>query len=79
LVTPYIIMLTASIGQAILLRASLSFVALGVTEPTPAWGAMLAGTANDFFRTAPWMILFPGASISFPVFAFNLFADSVRA
>jgi peptide/nickel transport system permease protein len=75
---PYLIMLTASIGQAILLEASLSFLGLGVTEPTPAWGLMLSGNASDFYREAPWMILFPGVAISVAVFAFNLFGDSLR-
>jgi peptide/nickel transport system permease protein len=75
---PYLIMLTAYIAQAILLEASLSFLGLGVTEPTPAWGLMLAGNASDFYREAPWMILFPGLAISFAVFAFNLFGDSLR-
>ncbi len=75
---PYLIMFTASIAQAILLEASLSFLGLGVTEPTPAWGLMLSGNASDFYREAPWMILFPGLAISVAVFAFNLFGDSLR-
>ena len=77
-VAPYLIMFTAFIAQAILLEASLSFLGLGVTEPTPAWGLMLSGNAADFYREAPWMILFPGAAISLAVFAFNLFGDSLR-
>jgi peptide/nickel transport system permease protein len=75
---PYLIMLTAYIAQAILLEASLSFLGLGVAEPVPAWGLMLAGNAADFYREAPWMILFPGLAISLAVFAFNLFGDSLR-
>jgi peptide/nickel transport system permease protein len=75
---PYLIMLTAFVGQAILLEASLSFLGLGVTEPTPAWGLMLSGSAIDFYQQAPWMIVFPGVAISLAVFAFNLFGDSVR-
>jgi peptide/nickel transport system permease protein len=75
---PYLIMLTAFIAQAILLEASLSFLGLGVTEPTPAWGLMLSGNAADFYREAPWMILFPGIAISLAVFAFNLLGDSLR-
>lgn len=78
LTAPYLIMMTAAIAQAILLEASLSFLGLGVAEPTPAWGLMLAGNASDFFRVAPWMILFPGAAISLSVFAFNLFGDALR-
>jgi peptide/nickel transport system permease protein len=78
LVAPFIIMLTAFIAQAILLEASLSFLGLGVTEPTPAWGLMLSGNATDYFKEAPWMIVFPGVAISLAVFAFNLFGDSLR-
>lgn len=78
LMAPYLIMLTAYIAQAILLEASLSFLGLGVAEPTPAWGLMLSGNASDFFREAPWMILFPGIAISLAVFAFSLFGDSLR-
>jgi peptide/nickel transport system permease protein len=77
-VAPYLIMLTAFIAQAILAEASLSFLGLGVQEPTAAWGLMLSGNASDFYREAPWMILFPGVAISVAVFAFNLFGDSLR-
>lgn len=77
-VAPYLIMLTAFMAQAILLEASLSFLGLGVTEPTPAWGLMLSGSSEEFYRQAPWMIIFPGLAISLAVFAFNLFGDSLR-
>ena len=78
IVAPYLIMTTAFIAQAILLEASLSFLGLGVTEPTPAWGLMLSGTSADFYKAAPWMILFPGLAITLAVFAFNLLGDSLR-
>ncbi len=75
---PYLIMLTAFVGQAILLEASLSFLGLGVAEPTPAWGLMLRGAAVEFAESAPWMAIFPGLAISLAVLAFNLFGDSLR-
>ena len=75
---PFLIMLTAFLGQAILLEASLSFLGLGVAEPTPAWGLMLRGAAVEFAERAPWMALFPGLAISLAVFAFNVFGDSLR-
>jgi len=77
-VAPYLILLTAFMAQAILAEASLSFLGLGVTEPTPSWGLMLSGAAADFYQQAPWMIVFPGIAISLAVFAFNLFGDSLR-
>jgi peptide/nickel transport system permease protein len=75
---PYLIVLSAYVGQAILLEASLSFLGLGVAEPTPAWGLMLRGAAVEFAESAPWMAIFPGLAISLGVFAFNLFGDSLR-
>ncbi len=75
---PFLILLSAYVAQAILLEASLSFLGLGVTEPQPSWGLMLAGNAAQFYREAPWMILFPGLAISVTVFAFNLLGDSLR-
>jgi len=77
-VAPYLIMITAFLGQAILLEASLSFLGLGVAEPVAAWGLMLRGAAVEFAETAPWMAIFPGVAISLSVFAFNLFGDSLR-
>lgn len=74
----YLIMLTAFLGQAILLEASLSFLGLGVQEPNAAWGLMLRGAAVEFAESAPWMAIFPGLAISLAVFAFNLFGDSLR-
>lgn len=77
IVAPYLIMVTAFIAQAILSEASLSFLGLGVTEPTPSWGLMLT-VDTAFFDQAPWMVLFPGLAITLAVFAFNLFGDSLR-
>ena len=75
---PYLILLSAFLGQAILLEASLSFLGLGVAEPTPAWGLMLRGAAVEFAEQAPWLGLFPGLALSLGVFAFNLLGDSLR-
>jgi peptide/nickel transport system permease protein len=75
---PYLIMVTAFLGQAVLLEASLSFLGLGVQEPTAAWGLMLRGAAVEFAESAPWLAIFPGLAISLAVFAFNLFGDSLR-
>jgi peptide/nickel transport system permease protein len=75
---PYLIMLTSFLGQAILLEASLSYLGMGVQEPTPAWGLMLQGGAEEFAESAPWVAIWPGVAISLSVFGFNLFGDSVR-
>jgi peptide/nickel transport system permease protein len=75
---PYLIMMTAAVGQAILIEASLSFLGLGVQEPVAAWGLMLRGGAQEYAESAPWVAIFPGIAISLAVFGFNLFGDALR-
>ena len=75
---PFLIMISAFVGQAILLEASLSYLGLGVQEPTPAWGLMLQGGAEEYAESAPWVAIWPGIAISLAVFGFNLFGDALR-
>lgn len=75
---PFLILFTAFVGQAILLEASLSYLGLGVQEPTPAWGLMLQGGAEEYAESAPWVAIWPGVAISIAVFGFNLFGDALR-
>ena len=77
-VAPYIIMVTAQLGGAILAEAARSYLGLGAAEPTPSWGLMLSGSALSYAEKAPWIPLFPGIAISLGVFGFNLFGDSLR-
>jgi peptide/nickel transport system permease protein len=76
--TPYLIMLTAQLGGAILAEAALSYLGLGTADPTPSWGLMLSGSASLYAEKAPWIAVFPGIAISLGVFGFNLFGDSLR-
>ena len=75
---PFLIMLTAFVGQAILAEASLSYLGLGVQEPTAAWGLMLQSGAEEYASTAPWIAVFPGLAIALTVFGFSLFGDALR-
>jgi peptide/nickel transport system permease protein len=78
IMAPYLIVLTAQLGSAILTEASLSYLGLGTAEPTPSWGLMLSGAAALYAEKAPWVVIFPGVAISLAVFGFNLFGDSLR-
>ncbi|HXT81632.1 MAG TPA: ABC transporter permease [Acetobacteraceae bacterium] len=75
---PFLIMVTAFVGQAILAEASLSYLGLGVQEPVPAWGLMLQGGAEEYASTAPWIAVFPGVAIMLAVLGINLFGDALR-
>lgn len=74
---PLIVQATLRIGKAIVFTASLSFIGLGVKQPTPEWGAMLSGS-REFIRDNPHMVLFPGLAIMLIVLALNLLGDGLR-
>mgnify|MGYP005855148979 CR=1 FL=1 len=74
----FLIVATASLGTAILLEASLSFLGLGIPPPHPSWGRMLSGLGRIYLTAAPWLSVFPGLAISIAVLAFNLFGDALR-
>jgi peptide/nickel transport system permease protein len=77
-VAPFLILLSAFVGQAILSEAALSYLGLGVQEPVAAWGLMLQGSAEDYATTAPWIAIFPGLAIVLTVLGISLFGDALR-
>jgi len=76
-VAPLIVQATLAIAAAIIAEASLSFLGLGQQPPAPSWGSML-NTAKNYVGQAPWMALWPGASIFLLVLSFNLLGDGLR-
>ncbi|MFQ5860361.1 MAG: ABC transporter permease [Dehalococcoidia bacterium] len=77
-VAPFLIIMSAMFGTAILTEAGLSFLGLGVPEPYPSWGRMLAGDAAVYAETAPWMVIFPGLAITITVLGFAFAGDALR-
>ena len=74
--TPILINATMDFGQVVLLAASLSFIGLGATPPTPEWGSMVADGAIHFYQ---WWIAFgPGFAILTVVLGFNFLGDGLR-
>lgn len=72
-----LVLSTLSVGTAILTGASLSFIGLGAQQPTPEWGAMVAG-GRTYLLDAPWYPTFPGLFIFTVVLSFNVLGDSLR-
>jgi peptide/nickel transport system permease protein len=75
---PFIVLVTAQLGGAILAEAALSFLGLGIPEPYPSWGRMLSIAAAEYAQKAPWLVVFPGVAISLAVFGTNLLGDALR-
>ena len=75
---PFIVLVTAQLGGAILTEAALSFLGLGIPEPYPSWGRMLSIAAAEYAQKAPWLVIYPGVAISLAVFGTNLLGDALR-
>lgn len=74
--TPVLISATMDLGQVILLAASLSFIGLGATPPTPEWGSMISDGAAQFYSW--WVALGPGLAILTIVLGFNFIGDGLH-
>ncbi|WP_338465485.1 ABC transporter permease [Shouchella rhizosphaerae] len=75
--SPLIVQSTLSIATGVLSAAGLSFLGLGVSPPSPEWGAML-NSGKVYMFQAPHMTYAPGLAIVLFVLAFNLFGDGLR-
>ena len=74
---PIMVQATLAIASAVIAEASLSFLGLGQQPPAPSWGSML-NTAKNYVEQAPWMAIWPGASIFLLVLSFNILGDGLR-
>ncbi len=77
LVAPIVVYSTLIVAPNIIGEAGLSFLGLGIEQPTASWGNLLAA-APDFYLTQPWLMVWPGLSILLTTLAFNLLGDGLR-
>jgi ABC-type dipeptide/oligopeptide/nickel transport system permease subunit len=71
-----VILSTSVLGWAIVIAATLNFLGLGVTPPTPEWGADLA-SGRDWISTGWWISTFPGLAITLSILAINFLGDGL--
>ena len=74
---PLIVYVTISMPTIIAAEATLAYLGVGIIEPTPSWGKMLADSVR-FFTVVPSYLFIPGTALFIVVFAFNVFGDAVR-
>ena len=73
-----IVLSTITLGWAIIVEASLSFLGAGVPADIPSWGGMLSYSAQRYIKVAPWLIIAPGVAIGVTVFSVNMLGDALR-
>ena len=74
----YIVLSTITLGYAIVVEASLSFLGVGIPPDIASWGGMLNLGATTYIDVSPWLSVFPGITIAVIVFSVNLLGDSLR-
>jgi peptide/nickel transport system permease protein len=72
-----VVFATLGIGTTIRVEATLSYLGVGVPPPAPTWGNMIF-EGQAFFRSAPWLVLIPGATVMVTVLGFNLLGEGLR-
>lgn len=77
IVQPVLVQASIGMAAAVLAEASLSFLGLGITPPTPSWGAMLNDARNHLFD-APHLVVFPALALMLTVLSFNFLGDGLR-
>jgi peptide/nickel transport system permease protein len=65
-----------NLGFFVIVEALLSFLSLGLSPPTPSWGAILSD-GRQYMMITPWMAIFPGVAIIVTVLSINLAADGL--
>ena len=68
---------TARLAAAIFAAATLSFLGLGIQQPSPDWGLSVA-LGRVFLQTAPWIVIFPALALATLVVATTAVADGLR-
>lgn len=74
---PILVTFSLAVPAYITAEAALSFLGIGILDPTPDLGRMIARSL-DYLQTDPAYVFFPGIAIFALVFAFNLFGDALR-
>ncbi len=74
---PVVVEATVRLGYAIFTAATLSFLGLGVQQPSPDWGLTIS-LGRSFLQVAPWIVLFPALALATLVVGLNLLADGLR-
>lgn len=72
-----LVYLTMGIASAIMTEAALSYLGLGVQPPMPSWGLMV-NAGQEYYRSYPWLIIYPGLAITLTVLSFSMFGDGLR-
>ncbi|MCH9017550.1 MAG: hypothetical protein IIB89_07310, partial [Chloroflexi bacterium] len=73
----YIVLVTISVGFAIVVEAALSFLGVGIPPDIPTWGGMLQ-VGRKFIDSQAWLAIPPMIAIAVVVFAVNLLGDALR-
>ncbi len=76
--TPLIVAFTFAVPTAIFAEAGLSFLGLGVTEPTASWGKMVGGSVGSSIRLYYHLALFPTILVALTMLSFSFVGDGLQ-
>ena len=78
IVAPIIVIFSVTLGGAIIMEATISFLGFGIPPPQPSWGGMLSLEGRKYMLQVPWLAIWPGLCIAIVVYGTNMFGDALR-
>ncbi len=78
ILAPIIVIFSVTLGGAIIMEATISFIGFGIPPPQPSWGGMLSLEGRKYMLQAPWLAIWPGLCIAIVVYGTNMFGDALR-
>lgn len=75
--SPLIVRASVGVGFIVMAEATLSFLGIGVQEPTPTWGGMIRD-GLDSLRTDPHLALYSSLALGITIIGFNMLGDGLR-
>ncbi|MFD7322467.1 ABC transporter permease [Streptomyces sp. NPDC059875] len=77
-IAPVIVVATIALGGYISAEATLSFLGIGLAEPTVSWGVDIS-SGQEQLRNAAFVLVVPSVMVSITVLAFIMLGDAVRS
>jgi oligopeptide transport system permease protein len=76
--SPLLVSFTFAVPLAIFAEAGLSFLGIGITEPTASWGKMVGGSVGNSIRVYYHLATFPTLLVALNMLSFSFVGDGLQ-
>ena len=74
---PALVYATLTVPGVVIAESFISFLGLGVQEPSTSWGVLIADGAREL-HSSPWQLIGPATMLAITLLALNVLGDRLR-